>query len=126
MLIRGLFRQKTKDPWKTFSYFQQGERKKSCLFLSGFYFTQENTRKSWESAAQHEDKANMVRSPLPGKVIKIDIEEGQAFSKNDRLFVLESMKMELEIKASSSGVMQHIHVDIGDRVQSQQPLGDIS
>jgi biotin carboxyl carrier protein len=50
---------------------------------------------------------------MPGKVVKIVVKPGQAVQKGDTVLVLEAMKMENEIKASSEGVIKAIHVKEG-------------
>ena len=46
-----------------------------------------------------------VKSPLPGKLIKYQIKEGDKVSKGDTLLVIESMKMFNEILSEEDGVV---------------------
>lgn len=57
-----------------------------------------------------------VRSPLPGVIISIDVKEGQAVSKGQKLAILEAMKMENEIQAETDGTVTAILVHKGDSV----------
>ncbi len=52
----------------------------------------------------------MVKSPLPGKIVEVHIETGQAIATNQLLFVLESMKMEHKILSSRAGSVDSISV----------------
>jgi biotin carboxyl carrier protein len=51
---------------------------------------------------------------MPGKVVKIKVEEGQKVTKGETLLILEAMKMENEIKSSVDGEVKAIHVKEGE------------
>ena len=57
-----------------------------------------------------------LRAPMPGLVLKIMVEAGQQVAEGDGLMVLEAMKMENEIRASSATTIKAIHVAPGDAV----------
>lgn len=57
-----------------------------------------------------------VKSPLPGVIISIDVKEGQAVKKGQKVAVLEAMKMENEIQADADGTVAAILVSKGDSV----------
>ncbi|MBQ6820791.1 MAG: acetyl-CoA carboxylase biotin carboxyl carrier protein subunit [Bacteroidales bacterium] len=57
-----------------------------------------------------------VHSPLPGVIISIDVKEGQAVKKGQKIAVLEAMKMENEIQAEADGTVTAILVQKGDSV----------
>lgn len=61
-------------------------------------------------------KAVTVHSPLPGVIISIDVKEGQAVKKGQKLAVLEAMKMENEILSDADGTVAAILVQKGDSV----------
>ena len=63
-----------------------------------------------------------IRSPMPGLIVAVAVSEGQAIKKGDPLIVLESMKMENEIKAPREGTVARIHVTKGDRVEQNKTL----
>ncbi|MBR5906451.1 MAG: biotin/lipoyl-binding protein [Bacteroidales bacterium] len=58
----------------------------------------------------------VVKSPLPGVIISIDVKEGQAVKKGQKVAVLEAMKMENEIQADADGTVTAILVSKGDSV----------
>jgi len=64
----------------------------------------------------------VIRSPMPGLIVKVPIEEGQEISKGDTLIVLESMKMENELKAPRDGTVARVHVAAGDNVEHNKGL----
>ena len=57
-----------------------------------------------------------VVSPLPGVIISIDVKEGQAVKRGQKVAVIEAMKMENEILADCDGTVTAIHVSKGDSV----------
>ena len=58
----------------------------------------------------------VVKSPLPGVIISVDVKEGQAVKRGQKLAVLEAMKMENEILSEFDGTVSAIHVNKGDSV----------
>ncbi len=64
----------------------------------------------------------VVTSPLPGSVFSMKVKVGDAVNSGDVLVVLESMKMETEIKSHTSGVIQSISVNEGDKINTGDEL----
>ncbi|MFN2135511.1 MAG: acetyl-CoA carboxylase biotin carboxyl carrier protein subunit [Candidatus Promineifilaceae bacterium] len=64
----------------------------------------------------------VIRSPMPGVIVKIPVQEEQAVSKGDQIIILESMKMENELRAPRDGVVAHIRVAPGASVEKDQVL----
>lgn len=56
-------------------------------------------------------------SPMPGKILKINLVEGQSFKAGEALVVMEAMKMEHTIKASVDGVLTKYLVSVGQTIQ---------
>ena len=54
---------------------------------------------------------------MPGKVVKITVEEGQTVKKGETVLILEAMKMENEIKSGIDGTVKAIHVSEGDALE---------
>ena len=67
-------------------------------------------------------KVNKVKAPMPGLVLNILVEPGQAIVKDDGLFVLEAMKMENIIKSPADAVVKSIEVEKGFAVEKNQVL----
>ncbi len=67
-------------------------------------------------------KVNQVKAPMPGLVLKITAEAGQAVEKGDALLILEAMKMENVIKSPGPGTVKKISVSQGDAVEKNQIL----
>jgi len=64
----------------------------------------------------------VVKSPMPGNILKINVSQGQAVKEGDVLIVLEAMKMENEIVAPKSGSVAQIAVSKGQVVETGTPL----
>ena len=58
----------------------------------------------------------VVNSPLPGVVLDIKVKVGDAVKKGDTIIVLEAMKMENNIQASSDGTVSKVSVEKGASV----------
>ena len=57
-----------------------------------------------------------ITSPLPGVILSIDVKEGQAVKRGQKIAVLEAMKMENEILSEFDGTVTAILVNKGDSV----------
>ena len=64
----------------------------------------------------------VVTSPMPGNILKINVAQGQKVNEGDVLIVLEAMKMENEISATKSGTVAQISVTKGAVVETGTPL----
>ena len=59
---------------------------------------------------------------MPGKILGIKANVGQAVKRGDVVIILEAMKMENEIVAPSDGTIASINVAVGDSVESGATL----
>ena len=59
---------------------------------------------------------------MPGLIVAIMVEEGQEVEKGDVLVILESMKMQNELKSVRDGVVARLRVHPGDNVEQRQLL----
>ena len=64
----------------------------------------------------------VVKSPMPGNILKINVAAGQKVNEGDVLIILEAMKMENEITASKAGTVAQIVVTKGQVVETGSPL----
>lgn len=64
----------------------------------------------------------VITSPMPGNILKINVAQGQHVNEGDVLIVLEAMKMENEISATKSGTVAQINVAKGAVVETGTPL----
>ena len=64
----------------------------------------------------------VIKSPMPGNILKIQVSQGQQVKEGDVLIVLEAMKMENEIVATKTGSVAQIIVTKGQVVETGAPL----
>ena len=63
-----------------------------------------------------------VKAPMPGTILKVNVQNGQAVKEGDVLVVLEAMKMENEILAPKNGTVTQVLVSKGSSVDTGAPL----
>ena len=63
-----------------------------------------------------------MKSPLPGKVLKVFATTGKAFKRGDALLIIEAMKMENEILAPRDCVVGEVHVEANQSVKTGESL----
>ena len=105
-----------------FMYERNGVREKIWLLFAGrMYYRQldPESRKSFEDQAVFRSR---IPAPVPGKIIRIQGSSGDQVQAGDALLVLESMKMEFEVRSPHSGRIKRILVASGDQVDSGQTL----
>jgi biotin carboxyl carrier protein len=67
-----------------------------------------------ERSALETDEADLATAPMPGMVITVAVEAGQEVTLGQALVVIESMKMQSEIVAWRDGVVERVHLQVGD------------
>jgi biotin carboxyl carrier protein len=64
----------------------------------------------------------ILKAPMPGLVVAVQVSEGQQVQKGDVLVILESMKMQNELKAPRAGAVTRIKVQPGDSLEQKQAI----
>jgi len=64
----------------------------------------------------------VVKAPMPGKIMSISVALGDAVSVGDTVCTLEAMKMEMPIASTAAGSVKAIHAQIGENVSHDAPL----
>ncbi len=64
----------------------------------------------------------VVKAPMPGTVVKIEVSAGQAVKAGDDLVFIEAMKMETPVKAPQDGTVATVDVTKGESVDSGKVL----
>ena len=75
-------------------------------------------------SAAHTAKATKLKAPMPGKVLDVMVQPGQAVAKGEGLLILEAMKMENMLKAEQEGTVKSVNVSVGDAVEKNNVLID--
>lgn len=70
--------------------------------------------------AEHEEY--QLRAPMPGLVVTIPVSEGLSVQKGDVLLILESMKMQNELRSPRAGTVARLRVHPGDRVEQKETM----
>ena len=68
---------------------------------------------------------NVIRCPLPGKIVSISVEKGQSLEIGDEICKLESMKMEQSVRMGKPGKVKNIKVKKDQTINAGQPLIEI-
>lgn len=63
-----------------------------------------------------------ISSPMPGKVVKVLVNEGDIINEGETAIIIAAMKMESEYKAPISGMIKKINVSEGDTIEGNQVL----
>jgi len=87
----------------------------------GIETSPENATVAHESADSIE-----IKAPMNAKVMKINVSVGDHINEGDVLFIVEAMKMEVEVKAAASGTITSIAIENGAQVTAGQALGSIN
>jgi acetyl/propionyl-CoA carboxylase alpha subunit len=84
----------------------------------------ERTRhiRSLAGAGSQRTRAEVLRAPMPGLVVRIHANVGDSVAAGAGLVVLEAMKMENELKSAAAGVVKSVRVAPGDAVEKGQVL----
>jgi acetyl/propionyl-CoA carboxylase alpha subunit len=90
--------------------------------LAGLHYTRRVAPQGVARAAKSASSQTNITAPVHGKVIAIKVAPGAKVARDASVFILESMKMEFEVKAAKDGVIGTVNVKIGDQVTAGQEL----
>jgi biotin carboxyl carrier protein len=66
-----------------------------------------------------------LNAPMPGKILKVLVNNGSTVKAGDPVIILEAMKMENELKSPVDGTLIAVHVDEGQSVEKNELLLEI-
>ncbi|HAA45506.1 MAG: oxaloacetate decarboxylase subunit alpha [Halomonas sp. 54_146] len=69
-----------------------------------------------EPAPSSEGSGESIDAPLAGNIFKVNVRPGDKVVEGDIVIILEAMKMETEVRASSTGTVSKVNVSEGDSV----------
>ncbi|KAF2660326.1 methylcrotonoyl-CoA carboxylase subunit alpha mitochondrial precursor [Lophiostoma macrostomum CBS 122681] len=84
--------------------FQQGRQYRLQLALPGWA----------KKALGQRDVGNSVLAPMPCKVLRVEVKEGERVKRDQTLVVVESMKMEMSVRSPVDGVVGRVVHGVGD------------
>ncbi len=67
-----------------------------------------------------------IKAPMPGLIVAVKVEQGQTVKAGDTVVILESMKMQNELKTSRDGTVGSVNVQPGQTVEQNKVLVSIS
>lgn len=111
----------------------KGKRQKAKVLKSGstlwvhvdgevYTYESNRSRKKGDAVFSYGD----MKSPMPGKIMKIIAKTGQTIKEKETLIVLEAMKMEYTIKAPKPVLVDEIFCEVGQQVKEGQNLLKVS
>ena len=107
-------------------YCSVNDEQKTIVNFHGLNFTcfrtdQLNDTLDYACKEQVNDKSRLV-SPMPGKVVKINVKEGDEVKEGTIMMVVEAMKMENNIVATGTATVKRIFVEEGQMVDNKLQL----
>lgn len=76
----------------------------------------ELSQSSHAKSKSQEKSPDKIKAPMPGKITKIFVKEGQTVKKGDALVVMEAMKMEYTLKSDLDTIVEKVNTQINDQV----------
>jgi biotin carboxyl carrier protein len=109
------------------AYVYEGEDEWQVLLLGQQYpvKVEDEREKRLKAAAGgtvSEGGEYLLKAPMPGLVVAIPVEQDQPVVKGQVLVILESMKMQNELRAPRAGKVARVRVKAGDSVEQRQTL----
>lgn len=74
------------------------------------------------AAAAGQEGSREIRAPMPGRIVKILVEDGQQVAAGAGLVIIEAMKMQNEMRAPAAGRVAEVYVEEGSGVESGERL----
>ena len=75
---------------------------------------------------QHSGRSGAVLAPMHGRVVRIEVQAGQAVAAGQTLLVMEAMKMEHRLVAPCAGQVQSLQARVGEQVAARRVLAQIA
>ncbi len=110
------------------SFIEDGQGSRvQVLFAGHLYYVQiedERTLRLAHGLAEFTPASGEIpiKAPMPGLIVSVPVTTRQQVQEGEILVILESMKMDNELRAPRAGAVARIHVEAGDSVESKQTL----
>ena len=108
------------DKWRTSAYYAELVDDGWAVPYEGQWFFASYPRATSSGAGSATD--GTILSPMPGRIIAVDVAQGQAVTKGQKLLTLEAMKMEHSLIAPFDGVVAALNAEVGAQVQVEALL----
>lgn len=80
------------------------------------------TTAEWSTGNRGAAGSGRVVTPMPGRVVRVDVRDEESVTTGQRLLVVEAMKMEHAVKAPCDGIVEGLAVAVGGQVQDGDVL----
>lgn len=103
--------------------FDEGAKK--TVIINGVQFLFEEAEEGdIETALTGKGKVldTIIKSPMPGSVVKLNVAEGETVKEGDILIIVEAMKMENELRSPGNMKVKKVYVKEGEQVEGFVPL----
>lgn len=96
---------------------------RATLYDAPYEFALQDPRKALLAAASGgAASGGILMAPMPGKVVKLLVKEGDLVAEGQPLLIMEAMKMQNELRAVSEGVVQKVTTSEGATVETGSVL----
>jgi len=98
---------------------------RASLYDGAYEFTLQDPHKTLLAEAMKRSKqggGGTMRAPLPGKVVKIFVHEGEAVEEGQPVLILEAMTMQNEFKSPIHGIVESIHIQEGSNLDKDAQM----
>jgi biotin carboxyl carrier protein len=101
-----------KGPWKREMLVQPQGKSLYSMNANGKYFIAK-VEKNSKSCIKNSHAASEIKAPISGVVVKVNVKEGDRVAEGDVVVVLESMKMQMLLRALAGGIVKSVQVNLG-------------
>lgn len=99
---------------------------RASLYDGAYEFALQDPMKALLAAAGGASASGgLLASPMPGKIVKVLVKEGDAVIEGQTLLVMEAMKMQNELKSPSAGAVAKLYVEEGATVETGAKLIEV-
>lgn len=98
---------------------------RASLYDGAYEFTLQDPHKKLLAAAMARAKqggSGLIKALMPGKVIKLFVQEGEQVEEGQPILILEAMKMQNEYTAPFAGTVKTIHAPEGTNLEIHAPM----
>jgi biotin carboxyl carrier protein len=105
-----------------------GHNGKTYVHLDGRVILVEDVLAEQDAATAAQDVVDglqKVVAPMPGKLVKLAVSEGEKVTKGMTVCIIEAMKMENVIQAKLDGIVRNVSCEVGILVDTDMPIMEI-
>jgi 3-methylcrotonyl-CoA carboxylase alpha subunit len=114
------------DENRTQRIYLAATKEKTFIHLNGRQYIvdhpQQKEKTSYQSDEHLAEADHGIYAPMPGKILKIFVQENQAVAAKQNLVIVEAMKMEHSVRAPRNGIVKKLNFKEGDLVDTGQEI----